>query len=138
MRKQRYHAAWKLSLAGAMVLLWLIRSRPFRVEVSGMSMTPTLEPGDFLLATRGARIDAGRLVVVQHPTRPGYEMVKRVGALPGERVGDHTLGAHEYWILGDQPRRSTDSRTFGPVGSDDIKGVIRLRYWPPSRWSRLG
>ena len=129
---------WKLGLVGSALAVWLIRRGPFRVEVSGRSMSPTLEPGDFLLAVRRTRIDAGGLVVVQHPGRPGYEMVKRVGGLPGERVADHMLGADEYWVVGDDPSRSTDSRSFGPVGRDHIKGVIRLRYWPPSRLSRFG
>jgi signal peptidase I len=96
-------------------------------------MEPTLRPGDFLLAIRPGRIGRGALVVVEHPERPDFEMVKRVEALPGECVGDRILGLEEYWLVGDRPDASTDSRTFGPVGRPAIRGVARFRYWPPSR-----
>lgn len=36
-----------------------------------------------------------------------------------------TLGEHEYFILGDNRRRSTDSRVSGPVHRSDIIGVVR-------------
>jgi type IV secretory pathway protease TraF len=71
--------------------------------------------------------------VVEHPERPGYEMVKRVEALPGERPGDRILGPNEYWVLGERPEASTDSRMFGPVPRSSVRGVVKLRYWPPSR-----
>ena len=38
-----------------------LRLRPFRVEVLGDSMRPTLEPGDWCLATAGGRIKKGDL-----------------------------------------------------------------------------
>jgi len=76
-------------------------------------------------------------VVVEHPERPGYEMVKRVEALPGERVGDRILGPDEYWLVGDRPDASTDSRTFGPVSRNSILGVVKARYWPLSRLAAL-
>ena len=72
-------------------------------------------------------------MVVEHPERPGFEMVKRVEGLPGEQTGDRILGPDEYWVLGERPEASTDSRTFGPVGRPAIRGVVRFRYWPPSR-----
>ena len=93
-------------------------------------MAPTLEPGDYLVAARSRRFRRGSLVVVEHPDRPGYEMVKRVVATPGERVEDRILGTDEYWVIGDNEDRSTDSRTFGPVPSDSIKGRVLIRYWP--------
>jgi len=100
-------------------------------------MEPTLRPGDFLLAVRDGLVERRALVVVEHPERPDFEMVKRVGGLPGERVGDRTLGPDEYWVVGDRPDASTDSNTFGPVGRSAILGVVRLRYWPPSRFAAL-
>ena len=47
-------------------------------------MVPTLLPGDWALAVSGRRARRGDVVVVEHPGRPGYEMVKRVTAVPGE------------------------------------------------------
>jgi nickel-type superoxide dismutase maturation protease len=103
------------------------------VSVEGASMLPTLTHGDFLVAVSMARPRRGSLVVVEHPARPGYEMVKRLAGLPGEQAGGRRLGANEYWMLGDHPGGSTDSRQFGPVPREAIRGVVRLRYWPPSR-----
>jgi nickel-type superoxide dismutase maturation protease len=121
-------------------VLWWWRRRPFRVAVEGTSMAPTLSPGDFLVAVRTdpARLRRGDLVVVEHPLRPGVEMVKRLTGLPGDHVdvGDHMLGPDEFWITGDGGAASTDSRRFGPVSGRRILGVVRLRYWPPRRVAR--
>jgi len=118
------------------MLVWW-RWRPFRVEVEGESMAPTLKPGDYMLAVRSRSIRRGALVVVEHPQRPGYEMIKRVAAIPGERVEDRTLGPDEYWVTGDNEEGSTDSRTFGPVPADAIRRRILFLYWPPDRWERF-
>jgi nickel-type superoxide dismutase maturation protease len=133
-RDQRYHAlrkAFPTVVAGAALLWW--RLRPFRVAVRGASMEPTLRAGEFLIAVRARRIERGTMVVMEHPERPGFEMVKRVAALPGERVGDRVLQGDQYWVIGDRPDASTDSRSFGPIHRSAIAGVIRLRYWPLSR-----
>jgi len=131
MRNQRYHGRLKgfFPLAVVGMLVWW-RWRPFRVEVEGESMSPTLKPGDYLVAVRSRTVRPGSLVVVEHPDRPGYEMVKRVAATPGERIEDRVLSSNEYWVTGDNPDGSTDSRTFGPINSDDIRGRVVLRYWP--------
>jgi nickel-type superoxide dismutase maturation protease len=131
MRNQRYHGVLKgffPFVAVAMLAWW--RWRPFRVEVEGESMMPALNPGDWLLAIRALEIRPGMLVVVEHPQRPGFEMVKRVAATPGERVGDRTLRPDEYWVVGDNAEGSTDSRAFGPISSGAIKGLVVVRYWP--------
>jgi nickel-type superoxide dismutase maturation protease len=98
-------------------------------------MSPALEPGEYLLAVKPApgRLPRGALVVVEHPERPGFEMVKRLEGLPGDRIADRTLGPQEYWVLGDNPRSSTDSRSFGAIGPEAVLGVVRLRYWPLGR-----
>jgi len=97
MRDQRYHGHLKrfFPLVAAAMLVWW-RWRPFRVEVEGESMSPTLQPGDWLIAIRTRSVRSGALVVVEHPHRPGYEMVKRVAAVPGERIADGLLGPNEY------------------------------------------
>ena len=109
------------------------RWRPFRVAVDGDSMRPALHAGDWLVATRRGVLRVGSIVVVEHPDRPGFELVKRVGAGPGERVGGRVLGPDDYWVLGDDPDLSTDSRRFGPVSRARIHGVARLRYGPLRR-----
>jgi signal peptidase I len=103
--------------------------RPFRVEVAGGSMAPTLRDGDWLVATRRGRLRRGTVVVLAHPGR-SLDLVKRVAGVPGDRVGDRALGSGEYLVVGDQPMASTDGRTFGPVPRSAIEGVVRFRYHP--------
>lgn len=115
----------------------LLRWRPTRVEIQGASMAPTLLPGDWALTVARRRTSKGDVVVVEHPGRPGYEMVKRVIALPGERVGERTLEDDEYWIEGDREDASTDSRHFGPVRREQLKARVLLVYWPKGRRRRI-
>ena len=98
-------------------------------------MAPTLLPGDWTLAVGARRLKRGNVVVVEHPGRPGYEIVKRIVGVPGDRVGDETptLGPDDWWVEGDHPQGSTDSRQFGPVGRNEIKAKVLLVYWPKDR-----
>ena len=116
-------------------VVWLIaRLRPFGVEVRGGSMVPTLLPGDWALAVAARRPSRGHVVVVEHPDRAGLEMVKRVIGVPGDLTPDgNILGPDEFWVEGDNPSRSTDSRQHGPVSRDHLKACVRLIYWPASR-----
>lgn len=101
-------------------------------------MFPSLSPGDWALAVTASRYRRGNVVVVEHPDRPGFEMVKRLVALPGELTPDgHALGPEEYWIEGDRPDSSTDSRSFGPVRRVHLKARVRCVYWPFRRCRRL-
>jgi type IV secretory pathway protease TraF len=101
-------------------------------------MEPELRAGDFLVATSSGPLRRDSVVVVEHPRRPGFELVKRVAGMPGDRVDGRVLQAHEYWVVGDRSDQSTDSRGFGPVNRGMVRGVVRLRYWPPSRIAWLG
>jgi hypothetical protein len=48
-------------------------------------MQPALEPGDGLIAIRSARLRRGQLRCFEHPRRPGFWLVKRVGDVSGDR-----------------------------------------------------
>lgn len=96
-------------------------------------MAPVLAPGDWAMVITPRRFRVGDVVVVEHPMRPGYEMVKRVVGARGDAVGDRTLGESEWWIEGDFEAASTDSRQFGPVGTDALKAKVVLVYWPKDR-----
>src|SRR5262245_52176221 len=86
---RRYHRAALVAVgaAGLAVAYATLRWRPFRVEVRGDSMLPTLEPGDWALAV-DTPVRVGDVVVVEHPRRPGFELVKRVTAMPGDTAPD--------------------------------------------------
>ena len=119
-------------------------------------MRPALDDGDFVVAHRPTAVRRGDVVVVRRPD--GLEVVKRVVGLPGEDVvvdrgrvsvdgfpveepyasgegppGSWTPGPAEYVVLGDDRSRSTDSRSFGVVRREAVRGVVRARYWPGPR-----
>ena len=100
-------------------------------------MMPALLPGDWALAVPARRFERGQVVVVEHPGRPGYELVKRISAIPGDTIGDRTLAPDEYWVLGDRGDASTDSRHFGPVTREALRARILLVYGPGDRRRRV-
>jgi signal peptidase I len=100
-------------------------------------MMPTLLPGDWALAVTRRRFRRGDVAVVEHPGRPGYEMVKRITGLPLERVGERLLGEDEFWVEGNREDASTDSRHFGPVLREQMKAKVLLVYWPKERRHRI-
>lgn len=118
---------WSWAVAAITAAVGL--GRPFRVEVAGESMTPTLRPGDWLLATRTGRIQRGSVVVLRHPGR-SLDLIKRVRAVPGDEVDGRHLGSEEFVVVGDNELASTDGRSFGPVPREAIEGVVRFRYHP--------
>ena len=121
---------------GLAVAYAALRWRPFRVEVRGDSMFPTLRAGDWALAVRRP-VRAGDVVVVEHPDRPGFELVKRVVAVPGDAVEGTLLDTDAYWVEGDAGASSSDSRAFGPVREVAVKGTVVLIWWPAGRLGRV-
>lgn len=153
-----------LRLPGVYPLLAFLLAR--RAVITGWSMYPTLAPGEYVLfdrlAYRLAPPRRGDVVLASHPARTGLRVVKRVAALPGDRVtveGDRcwvngtlwgetedtgraeppvsgptfTLGDDQWLLLGDAPYASTDSRDFGPASRDLIHARAWLVYWPLKR-----
>jgi hypothetical protein len=121
----------------AAIGLALVRWRPARIEIQGASMVPTLMPDDWALAVARRRFRAGDVAVIEHPGRPGFEIVKRITRGPGERVGERVLGEDEFWVEGDRDDASSDSRHFGPVRRGQVKAKVVLVYWPKERRRRI-
>jgi nickel-type superoxide dismutase maturation protease len=119
---------------GIAVAYGFLRWRPFRVEVEGSSMAPTLESGDWAVAVAPRRVRRGEIVVVEHPERPGFDLVKRVTAVSGDRAPSGVLlGVGWVWVEGDHADGSTDSRAFGPVRMEGVRGIVRAVWRPRSR-----
>jgi nickel-type superoxide dismutase maturation protease len=98
-----------------------------RVAVEGDSMSPTLQPGDRLLAQRAVGVGLHDLVVVKDPRQQDRLLVKRVASI--SRAGVE--------VLGDNPSSSTDSRIFGIVPRELVVAVAKYRYAPAHRAGKL-
>jgi signal peptidase I len=143
----------------AFIIIFLYQ--PVRVE--GTSMLPVLEDQDRLfinkIAYRVGEIHQGDVVVFEYPLDHSKSYIKRVIALPGDRLRiDHglvyvngvrlpepyvpsrftdertqpemVLPPNEYFMMGDHRSISSDSRDFGPVDRDLIYGKAVFVYWP--------
>ena len=137
-----------------------------RVVVRGLSMCPTLLPGEYVLFDRcaywRASPDRGDVVLAAHPSHRRFHIIKRVLGLPGDTVencggkllinaepwgsqqdistfteGRWLLEEGQYFLVGDEPSRSTDSRQMGPFPRGHIRARAWLVYWPLSRWRIL-
>ena len=159
-------AAASLILLSFLTLIRRLGPRYYRVAVEGDSMSPALHPGDYLLLRRGPTSDGeapGTLVTIRDAT--GRPLLKRIVGLPGESLrvgaeihingtpliepyahgetpqnqfrGVNRLRENEYFLVGDNRAASTDSRDFGSIHHDRIRGVAVFRYWPPGRFGRL-
>lgn len=100
--------------------------RPLRtIAVSGNSMQPTYNDGDWLILKRIVRVDANRLrrlvgkvVVIERESYPGALFIKRLKSVDGNQL----------WVEGDNADGSTDSRQWGAIRPEEIVGRIVLRY----------
>jgi signal peptidase I len=129
-----------------LALAWA-RRRWLIVTVDGVSMSPTLTPGDRLLARRAppAVIRTGDIVVAERPAGSMWTtdpqatvrrwMIKRAVAVPGDPVprtripalahdGHGAVPRGMYVLLGDNLADSFDSRIFGYVPATRILGVV--------------
>jgi nickel-type superoxide dismutase maturation protease len=84
----------------------------------GTSMNPTLKDGEAVLVDRAAKIEVGDIVVAKHPFEQNSEVVKRV-----ERINQRG----HYFLIGDNLQDSNDSRHFGAVAKEYIKGKVVAR-----------
>ena len=87
-------------------------------------MAPRLPSGSLIVARPiddATRLRIGDVVVARRPDRPDLEIVKRIQAIDPQ-------GA--FFLAGDNPAASTDSRQFGPVIRRHILARVGWRYWP--------
>jgi signal peptidase I len=68
--------------------------------------------------------------------RLGRDVLYDPSGTYGGSQGFH-LGPDEYFVLGDNPPSSRDSRQYGAVAGDRILGVVRGRIWPGG-WTARG
>ena len=132
------------------------------LQISGDSMSPTLEHDEIVVLLKTKEFDRGDLVGFYYQ---GKILLKRVIALPEDEVAidadgnvyvngelleepyvtDKCLGDCDlefpykvpgtgYFVLGDQRSNSVDSRNsvIGAISREDIIGKVFIRVWPLS------
>ncbi len=130
-------------------------------QVTGPSMLPHVQPGELVLintlAYRFGPIRHGDVVALDHDEATAQTFLKRVVALPGDRVridrgtlivNDRpvpepyvsfpdrrsvpavTVPPHGLYVLGDNRAESEDSRVWGPIDESAVIGKALVGLWP--------
>ena len=133
------------------------------LQISGDSMSPTLEHNEIVILLKSKDFQRGDLIGFYYQ---GKILLKRVVALPNDEVaidadgnvyvngelleepyvtqkslGDcdlefpYRVPGTGYFVMGDQRTNSVDSRNsaIGAVSREDIIGKVFLRVWPISK-----
>lgn len=133
-------------------------------RVEGDSMFPSLHDAEFTMVNKLIynlhRPERGDIVVFQSPSED-EDYIKRVVAMPGETVSIENgwvivqglklnepyaldrpfdplppvkVAPGHVFVLGDNRGNSADSRAFGPINVETVRGKASFILWPPSRW----
>jgi len=90
------------------------------MRVQGRSMRPTLEPGNLVWVAPSRSPQRGDIVAARPAACGGRAIIKRITNVSHD--GD-------YFLSGDAPDDSTDSRSFGPVAFGELIGVVtRIKF----------
>jgi signal peptidase I len=163
--------SWALDLLIAVAIAFFIILFVYLpVKVEGSSMEPGLEDQERIfinkLVYRWESISRGDIVVFHYPRDTRKSFIKRVIALPGDRVSisyghvyvngkpveepyvpeefldtrsypEKIVPPNAYFVLGDHRSMSNDSRDFGPVLRSYIYGKAVFGYWPVEKMGVL-
>lgn len=131
-------------------------------QISGMSMTPTFNPGtttkskDIVLVQKynikteatsstlnSSSIQHGDIIMFRSPMDPERLLTKRVIGVNGDTVQPRKksypkkevkIPRGHFWVEGDNAMHSIDSNEFGPISRGLVVGKVVFVLWPPSRF----
>lgn len=135
------------------------------VNVVGKSMEDSFQQGDVLIVEKYNTSNIQRYDVVIAKVKM-QNMIKRVIGLPGEtvQIKDNSvyvdgeklkeqfdfyteesgiadkpfvLGKDEYFLMGDNRSESLDSREYGAIKLENIKGIVIYRCYPFDKMGRI-
>ena len=108
--------------------------------------------------------ERGDIIVFEYPPDPNQDpYIKRVIGLPGETVqiadgkvmingnriqepylvsdtpqeGEWKVPLESLFVMGDNRKNSSDSRSWGVVPIENVLGKAVIIYWPPDKWDLL-
>lgn len=111
-----------LIIALVLTLYFLLTHTPIIfmfLTVSGRSMFPTLTEGEKLTSVRSylCKLNVGDIVVAKPYERDNRLVIKRIANIEGDY----------YFLLGDNPDESYDSRNYGWVSKKEIVAKVVTR-----------
>ncbi|MHC4957814.1 MAG: signal peptidase I [Planctomycetota bacterium] len=163
--RDRLILAGPLAALGLMLVLHAAGLNPFgvrayRIPAGNESSHPTLRGDErFLADLRATDVERGALVIFDSPEDGAQTWIKRAVGLPGDVVRADTLGVHvngrlvlggaaepfgpvtvesgSVFVVGDNVAGSRDSRHFGSIKKELIKGRPLYVFWSDA-WNRIG
>jgi signal peptidase I len=169
-------AEWVGLIVGSLFVAFLIKAYLIQAfYIPSRSMEDTLLIDDHVIVNKLAyklgSVQRGDIIVFAKPETDNSQanasikdLIKRVVALPGERIrcdnnrividdvpldepyikgrpctdlAERTIPQGTVWVMGDNRENSSDSRVFGPVSQDIIVGRAFVRVWPLGRFGSL-
>ena len=174
-RRNRYKAKYRRVLRSTLSVLIVVAALSVLVvtlimpvlQISGMSMSPTLHDGEIVLSVKGTNFNTGDLIAFYHGNKL---LVKRCIAGPFEWVDidedgnlyvndelldepyitEKALGEcdielpyqvpdERWFVVGDNRAVSVDSRSsqIGCITEEQIVGKVSFRVWPITKFGYI-
>lgn len=148
-------------------VIWFVKSASQNFRIEGSSMEPTLQEGQYLIVNRLSYFldepERGDIIVLHFPNDRSRDFIKRIIGLPGDTVAisngevrvngalidepyikdpspnnqTWTVPEDSFFVMGDNRRNSSDSRSWSSLPEDDIIGKAWVVYWPPKDWQMI-
>jgi nickel-type superoxide dismutase maturation protease len=108
----------EIPIAGVMEWLKMLLGRRYGLTVDGDSMAPTLKSGDRVLVDPRASVNAGDVVLADHPFKSSLRIIKRLLSIESDG---------RMFLTGDNAAESSDSRVFGVISRKHLVGKVVSR-----------